>query len=168
MLIDGDQQKIIGYRYEVTGVFGYKFFSSGNYICTVSSSVLPSPPVIISDADITRRSNFDSHSTIFPGLTRTVNDDITGVQTNKIVYKGKGQYEIDDSVSVEYSEDKYTFYIDGKVAAIIRKIDDKSGYDLLPNNASDTEPYFDIVSSNDLDKKLLIVVLAFPMLAFGL
>ena len=36
-----------GCRYSVTGTFGYKFYMEKELKCTVSSNVVPSPPVSI-------------------------------------------------------------------------------------------------------------------------
>lgn len=159
--------RFIGYRFDATGVFGYEFYKNSDNICSVSSVVAPVAPVMISGNGVTWRSDFEN-CTIFPGLTRNINDESNGKQVFQIVYKGIGEYEIDESILVYCDTRKYTFYCDNSIIAIIKRFNDKSDYlqKTLDTNY-DYEAYFDIAVDNGINTELLMVILAFPMLQFG-
>ncbi len=65
---------IIGFKYSATGVFGYVFYDGKNKICSVSSLVVPSPPVTMNGDNLRWISEFDLDSTIIPGQTRYIED----------------------------------------------------------------------------------------------
>ena len=74
------QNDIIGYRFDTTGIFGYSFYSESGNICSVSSIVAPSAPVLIHGDGVTWRSEFDDCMTIVPGIARSINDESNGTQ----------------------------------------------------------------------------------------
>ena len=158
--------RLIGYRIDITGWFGYKFYQNGSSICTVSSIVAPSVPVMIHSDGIAWESNF-VQSTIVPGLSRSINDARHGKQIARIVYERPGEYEIDASIKVRCTPGEYTFYKDSRVIATIKKVDDKSMYPRLPDTIYDFEPYFEVTTNNEIPTQLLMVILAFPMLQFA-
>lgn len=160
--------RIIGYRFEATGVLGYEFYNINDKICSVSSVVAPSESVRIFGNGVTWRSDFEN-CTIFPGLTRNINDESNGKQVFQIVYKGIGEYEINESILVYCDMWKYTFYCDDKIIATINKISNKSNYLQKPSDTYyDYDPYFEIAADNGINAELLMVIQAFPMLRFAL
>ena len=161
------KNRTIGYRFNATGVFGYVFYSAGSYICTVSSIVSPSAPVVIRGNGLKWRSDFES-CTIVPGLTRYIVDESNGKQIFRIIYKDTGIYEINESVSVRGDTGKYTFYCDDTIIAVIERTDGGSGAFQKPSGPYyDYEPYFAISSDDGISTELLMVILAFPMLRFA-
>ena len=69
--IESDRcDEYVGYRFDVTGYFGYKFFNAEcDLICSISSIVAPSAPVLINSNTVIWESIFEN-CTIFPGLSR--------------------------------------------------------------------------------------------------
>lgn len=160
---------MIGYRFNATGVFGYTYYTAGNRVCSVSSIVDPSAPVMIHGNGVAWTSNFDFFRTIFPGTTRNINDESTGTPLFRIVFGNTGQYKINDSITVYCDEEKYTFYCDDKVIAKILRFNGESGDLQKPSDTDyNYEPYFEVTVYNGIETELLMLILAFPMLKFGL
>ena len=166
--IESDKTKrLIGYRFDATGVFGYAYYTSDERVCSVSSIVAPSAPVMIHGNGVTWKSDFDN-CTIFPGLTRSVNDESNGTQPFQIVYKDSGEYEINKSIIAYCDTGKYTFYCDDKVIAKIIRFSGKSGHFKKPSDTYyNYESYFEVAADDKIDTELLMVILAFPMLQFA-
>jgi len=159
---------LIGYRFTATGVFGYRFYTTRDTICSVSSIVAPSAPVMIHGNGVTWKSDFED-CTIVPGLTRVIMDESNGEPLFRIVYKERGKYEINASTVVYCDEGKYEFYCNDKWIAIIIRTNDKSAHLHKPSDTYyDYEPYFDVAADNGIDTSLLMAILAFPMLQFAL
>ena len=169
LLFTSKRIRFIGYRFDATGVFGYRYCSTTtDKFCTVSSIAAPSSPVMIHGNDVTWKSDFDSFKTIFPGDTRYVNDELTGTNLFRIVYKDIGKYEINNSIVVYCDTGKYTFCCDNKVIATITRLSGKSGHIKKPlDNYYNYEPYFEVTADDKIDTELLMVILAFPMLQFA-
>lgn len=164
----GGRGGLIGYRFEATGVYGCRFYKNGDIICSVSSAVMPSAPVLISGNGIKWRSDFGD-STIVPGISRIVIDDSNGKEVFRIVYRGTGEYEINESVKVRCGAGEYAFYRDGSVIANIDRINDKpNDLQKMPDTYYDYEPCFEVTADNGIQVELLTVILAFPMLQFAL
>lgn len=166
--IESDEiNRLIGYRFDATGVFGYAYYINGDHVCSVSSIIAPSSSVMIYGNGVTWKSDFEN-CTIFPGLTRSIHDESNGTQLYQIVYKDRGKYEINQSITAYCETGKYIFCCDDKVIAEIIRVSGKSGFF---KNPSDTvyhyEPYFEVSAKDRIDTGLLTVILAFPMLQFG-
>lgn len=160
-----ESSKIIGYRYDATGVFGYVFYKEKRKLCSVSSMVVPSPAVMMFGFDKTWKSEFEN-CTIVPGLSRYVYDCSTGKRIYKIVYKENGKYEINHSIIAYCNAERYAFYYDNQLIAYMSKVTETS--DFIPQSAEyDVEPYFDVFALNGLDDNLLMLILSFPMLQFA-
>ncbi len=168
-LESNDVIHLTGYRFEANGVYGYDFYKSADKICSVSRSDARLAPVTVQGNSIRWISDFDNFITICPGLTRSINDESTGKEVFKIVYEAQGKYRITEAVSVYCSDDKYTFYSDQSVIAKINRINEKNDHtsEPLAQNAG-CEPYFEIDFCNEVENELLMIMLAFPMLKFGL
>ena len=164
-----NKTSLIGYRYDTTGVFGYEFYRGDVKICSVSSLVVPSPPVMIHGNGVDWISD-SKMGTILPGLACTVVDQSNGKQVFKMVYVGAGQFRINDLISVFCGDGKYTFYSDQTVIAIISRVNPQNKYPAKPLNADngfDYEPYFEINICSEMENELMIFILAFPMLKVG-
>ena len=165
----GENKRAIGYRYAATGVFGYMFYSPEQLICTVSSNVVPSPPVMIAGAGVEWRSDFDQDTTIYPGIARSVVEEAGGEQVFGIVYKETGSYEINESVSVHCDWDAYAFCIEDREIATIRRCSRMpDGFPWPTDDYYEYEPYFEVEYGSEVSAELLMIMLAFPMLRFTL
>lgn len=156
----------IGYKYSATGIFGYAFFHDKIRMCTVTSIVVPSPPVLIEGYGMRWRSDFDAEATIFPGLTRYVRDDSDGAQVARLVYRDRWEYEINGSVTARCGGGSYSFSRSGKIAAQISRY--KEGNVWVPESVEhDYEPYFEVLFTDEIDDGMKLLVSSFPMLRFG-
>ncbi len=164
-LTPNDSSKIIGYRYNATGVFGYVFYKEKRKLCSVSSVVVPSPPVMMFGFGNKWKSEFEN-CTIVPGITRYVYDCNTGRRIYKIVYRENGKYEINNSVIAYCNAERYAFFCDNQLIAQISKATEKC--DFVPQSTEyDIEPYFDVFAQNGIDENLLMLIFSFPMLQFA-
>lgn len=166
--MDNFTETMLGYRIDRTGIFGYEYRSQGKLICSVFSSVIPSPPVRISGFGMRLFSEFDAESTIYPGLTRFVTDAnaAPGQPHSRIVYMGGSQYMITGSILVTCSVGMDTFSRRSrKIAQIVRCYDHNDP--LHGSESPEGELYFEasIAEGISADEKNLI--LAFPMLRFA-
>ena len=94
-----ESSKIIGYRYDATGFFGYDFYKENEKRCSASSLVVPSSSVMMFGFGNKWKSEFEN-CTIVLGLTRYVYGCSIGRRIYKIVYRENGKCEINNSVIV--------------------------------------------------------------------
>ena len=168
--IESDKcNEYIGYRFHATGVFGYKFFNAeSDTVCSVSSVVAPSAPVTIISDTVTWESDFEN-CTIYPGLSRDVVDKSKDQQILQLVYKGTGKYTINESIEVYCDTDNFAFYRDDIIIAKTERINSNSEHLQIVSDAEyDYDPYYRITADNGIHRELLLVILSFPMLRFGL
>lgn len=168
--MDNAIETMLGYRIDQTGILGYEFRSKeGKVVCSVLSSVIPSPPVRINGFGMTLCSEFDSESTIYTGLTRFVTDAnaVSEQPYSKLVYLGGSQYMINDGILVNCGPEVDTFSRWGrKIAQIVRCI---SRDDVLYGVDSTVgEPYFEACFAENISTEEKNLILAFPMLRFAL
>lgn len=166
--IESDRiNRFIGYCFQATGVSGCVFYTGSNKICSVSRLVAPSESVMIHGNGVSWRSDFEN-GTSCPGSARNIVDGSDGRQLFRIVYKGTGEYEINDSILVYCNTEKYTIYCGEKVIAKIKRTSGRSdGFPVPSDTYYDYEPYFDIIAVDGMITELLMVILAFPILKFG-
>ena len=159
-------QIIIGYRYSVTGIFGYDYYEGNNKICGISSIVMPNSSVSIYGNGNRWASDFED-CTIYPGLLREVRDANTDCQIAKIVYKDTGEYEINDTVYVYCGNDKYSFVRNEELIAKITRRNTEP--QIMPDDLTeDHEIYFQAELYSELEAELKMLLLSFPMLRFAL
>lgn len=159
-------ERIIGYQYFATGVGGYEFYCDKRNICTVSSIVVPSPPVQINGYGMTWKSDFDEESTLVPGLTRYVHDSASHALVAGVVYRDCGEYEIDKSVTVHCGDGAYSFFRNHEKIAQINPY--KGGIPWMPMPTQfDYKPYFEVNFDAGIDDEMKLLILSFPMLKFG-
>ena len=155
----------IGYRYSVTGVFGYVFFCGSQKLCAVSSMVALSPTIWMDGYGLRWKSDFDQESTIVPGLTRYIHSD-SDTSVARVVYRGCGEYEIVGFATVRYDENSYSFFRDGKVIAQIGRYRGETVW--LPEAMErNYKPWFVAEWNQELDQESGLLILSFPMLKFG-
>ena len=159
-------EKIIGYKYSATGIFGYAFYCGGQKICTAISCTVPSSAVWIQGYGIRWKSGFDKESTLVPGLTTRYVFDDANAQVARLVYKSSGEYEIAEAVLVRCGEISYSFFRDGEVIAQISRCEEKNIWKPA-SIGDDCEPWFAVDWEQELNPALRLLILSFPMLRFG-
>ena len=163
--------KIIGFQYSTTGIFGYMFYHSNNKICTTSSLVMPSPPVYICGFGEKWISPFNQDSTIFPGLIRYVYHTDSGREACHIEYTGKGYhlYLGSNTYEVKTADEVYAFHSNKQQIASITQIPrQETKNSSITSNISfdDMKAYYSVDVTEGISGKLLIMILAFPMIRF--
>ena len=157
--------RVIGYRYDATGVFGYEFYEDMKQICTVSGLVVPSPTIMISGFGRNWKSEFDVDSTLFPGLTRTILDDATNKEVGALTYDGNKSYRLCNSVKVSCTTECYSFYDNEGLVAQTTKFQDEEIW--LPQALGfDYEVYFNTVFNRDINDETKMLIVSFPVLRF--
>ncbi len=158
---------LIGYQFSVTGGFGYSFLRGNEEMVTVSSFVIPDPPVTIrGNGNVWESPYFDD--TIIPGVSRHIIDKKTKRVVCKITFIEHGRYRLNDSVIVYCEKNKSVFYLDDQLIVRISQCREKR----LPIPASldqyyDWLPYYEVSVFQNIDNELLMLICAFPMLKFA-
>jgi len=157
-----NDKRIIGFRYEATGVFGYAFYSNTEKLCSVSSLVVPSPPVMIDGYGRIWESNIMESAT-YPGVTRYIMDRESKKQVAKIEYKEAGYFVINNMVIAKCEPEKYVFIRTGDTIAEIIRFEGRA--DWMPDNSyMDYKAYFEVTMNCELDEEWKLLIMAFPML----
>ena len=81
---------IYGYRYSVTGAFGYEFYEQGRRVCAVSELVVPDAQVHMSGWGLSWLS--DGGRRNVPVRPLSIRDHATGRKTAEVVADGCGEY----------------------------------------------------------------------------
>ncbi len=158
--------KYIGFRYSMTGVFGYVYYTLDKQkICTVSGVVVPSAPILIRSGNICLKREFQKGGFGSSGKWFIANEN-TGETVATISRENDEEYVINDSIKVLVSKNGYSFYAGSERIAMIRG---NKGYapffpeDILPYYDDCYEPYYDVdVISGSVDPILKMLIFAFP------
>lgn len=163
--------EMIGFRYSVTGAFGYDFYRNDRRLCAVSSLVVPSAPVHIRGLGGEWASPFDADSTLFPGLTRTVYRAGSEQEECRLVYRGE-EYELpcDADVYQIHMQDGAVLLYAGqtRLVTLTRLSREQAAGISVPRDAQfdDMEAYYAVEAADGLPPAALMAALAFPMLRF--
>lgn len=159
-------RRIVGYKRSLTGVTEYEFYSEDVMrICRLHSHSLPYSFVSIEGSDTRWESEFE-YCMISPGLTRYVIDPSTGETVAKVVYREMGWFRLNDSIDIFCDIDTYCFFAGDKGIALIEAA--KGNAPIIPGMPEDGfEPRYDVyIIRSPIDKELLRLILAFPLLRF--
>ena len=159
-------RRLIGCRIESPGTRNCVYYENKVRFCSVSDIAASSSQLMVNGGGMTWRSDFDISSTIFPGLTRYINDESDGKQIFRIVYKDRGKYIINESIEVYCNNDQYAFYCNDQIIATIKGICSIPEY-LQIAVGTDSEPCFDVSADNGINTETLMVIAAFPLLRFA-
>lgn len=163
--------ELIGFRWSVTGAFGYDFYQNGRRLCTVSSLVAPSAPVQIRGFGGEWVSPFDADSTRFPGLTRAVYRAGPDREECRLVYRGEG-YELQsgaDVCQIHVRDGAVLLYAgQTRLVTLTRLSRPQAAVVPVPKGAQfdDMEAYYAVSAADGLPDAVLMAALAFPMLRF--
>ena len=164
------KKKIIIYRYDDTGVFGYEYYRMENEetIGSISSMVLPQE----SDCQISMngknyQSRFDENATLIKGLRRSVLEQETGQVVGYIeLSEWNTAYHLivgDEVVEVEIYPDEMTFVFRDNPVAIIRHNESYTKEDEYGNMISSKYLAFLNV---DIANEIEMMILSFVALRF--
>ena len=161
--------KIMGYHYGATGAWGYAFYEEQKKICTLSSIVVPSPPVLLQGFGHEWYSKLDQAGTVAPGLTRSISDHKSKENIYKIIYQNSGQYDIvfsDDHMAVHIGNDHYAFFSGDTEVAQIEKVCETPIEVPQELQYYDTELHFLANVSDQIKPEHMLAILSFPVLRF--
>ena len=154
---------IITYRMTATGIWNYHFYTGQQLLGKVSCTLSLLSTVRIETDSFSWYSAFHADTMVFPGVSRKVMDDRSGLEVFRIVYCEPGFYRmIGGSVNllVECRESVYLFGNPGKpVLAMMERIQE---WPWVPAG----EPFFLTTVYEEFAPGLLLGMLAFPALRF--
>jgi len=167
----GDKMNLTGYRYSVTGAFGYHFYKDDTEVCSAEGLVIPSAPIIITTPFGEYISKFDMFTTIVPGLTRYVEVKGSGEEAWRIIYRDleSTHFEIickHGVIMANIQDGEYLFFIAGKQVAVIRGL--QGSGTVVVKNGLELEPFFDVDISDELAEEYWGPVVSFPQLRFAM
>lgn len=162
------ENRYLGYLSSHTGILAHRFYTEDKKcICIISSFSLPSHPVYIYGDNFAFVSEFDMEATIFPGLKRFIKNP-SGEINAWIQYRQRNIYTLQQKetvIEIKVQKDGYHFSIGDNEIAEIRHI-------LCPckENGIPTDLYkiFDVSIAPHINPEMTALILAFPMLRFGL
>lgn len=159
-------EPIITFRMADTGIWSYHFYAGRQMIGKATCELSLSSVVRIESAAVSWYSKFrmNADNGIFPGFSRIVMDDRTGVEVFRIVYCEPGFYrfmERENALLVECRGEAYLFGNPGQpVIAMTERIRE---WPWVPEG----EPFFrTTVYEENLPEEALTAMLAFPAVRF--
>ena len=161
--------ELIGWRFSVTGAFGYEYCRDGCRLCTVSSLVVPQPAVCIRGFGQNWLSPF-APGPLRPGWTRAALRADTGREAARLAY-GPAGYTLCIGTNVcraVQDGETYRFFAGARQAAVLTRLPPAARAAVPPPALyPDAEAYFKADAAQDLPAEALLLMLAFPMLACG-
>lgn len=109
----------------MTGITEYGYFCEGRPVGAALVHCVPGFPVRLQGEGLNLRSEFDK--TIFPGVIREIQDEVTGQIYAQVSYYGAAMHTLTLpgwSLMVHADPDGYRFHREGKLIAKLRKTDD--------------------------------------------
>ena len=88
-------EPIITYRLTETGIWSYHFYSGRKMIGKATSVLSLSSLVRIESSSVSWYSTFHVDTEIFPGISRKVMDDRTGLEVYRVIFCEPGFYRMD-------------------------------------------------------------------------
>ena len=170
---------ITGYRFSATGVFGYVFYQKQEKLCSVSSIVVPSPPLTITGKSRIWKYS-PTQSDCAHKICMSVRDELTGKEAFRLSqredrswlmegtdeeFPADVRWEIsdEDGKIMFYYHEAYEWLTKQKVAAIEKITEAEWIPEVLGMNV---EPAFrvNIFDNNEEFEESVLAIVAFPML----
>lgn len=152
-------EPIITYRQTETGVWGYHFYSDRKMIGKATCVFSLSSMVRIESADVSWYSTFHMDTDIFPGVSRKVMDNLSGMEVYRVIFCSPGFYRMigrEMNLLVECRENVYLFGNPGQpVLAVTERIRE---WPWVPAG----EPFFRTTVFEDVPEELMLAMAAFP------
>ena len=161
-----NSRQMLGYKRSLTGVTEYEFYTEEEMrICSLYSHSLLHSFVSIEGSDTRWESGFDN-SKIDPGMTRYVMNPKTGETVAEVVCHEMGWFRLNDSIDIFCDIDTCCFFAGDKEIALIEAA--KGNVPTIPGRMEDDfHPGYDAyIIHSPIDKELIRLILAFPLLRF--
>ena len=157
-------ETIITYRLTETRVWSYHFYAGRQVIGKTSNVLSLSSMVRIESASFSWYSTFHMDTQVFPGVSRKVMDDRTGLEVYRVVFCEPGFYRLMGGIGnllVECRENAYLFGNPGQpVLAMTERIRE---WPWAPGGV----PFFQTaVYEEHVPEEQLMAMLAFPAVRF--
>ncbi len=167
----GDFRKssiIIASKCAQKGTNTYSFYKKNDKICTVTCGESREEPVKISTNTLLWESEFEAGTTLYPGVVmRMISEKNINREVCRIIYRDTEKYDLiykTRTISVEREDGDYVFEESGeKIAAI----NDIYNSDKIPSKKDDVfegKPCYEIRFKDDIEERLLYIIMSFPML----
>ena len=157
-------EPVVTYRLADTGVWGYHFYSGRQMIGKAASVLSLSSTVRIESSSVSWYSLFHVDTMVFPGVSRRVMDDRTGLEVFRIVFCEPGFYRMMGeklNLLVECRGNDYLFGNPG--LPVLARTERIREWSWVPAG----EPlFFTTVYEEDVREELALAMLAFPALRF--
>ena len=152
-------EPIVTYRLTETGIWSYHFYSGRKMIGKATSVLSLSSLVRIESSSVSWYSTFHVDTNVFPGTSRKVMDDRTGLEVYRVIFCEPGFYRMiggKTNLLVECRENAYLFGNPGEpVLAITERIRE---WPWVPAG----EPFFRTTVYEDVPEELVLAMTAFP------
>ena len=157
-------EPVITYRQTDTRIWRYHFYRERQMIGKALCELSLSSPVRVESEDVSWYSSFHIDTQVFPGISRKIMDDRTGLEVFRVVYCEPGFYRLMGetiNLLVECRGEAYLFGNPGQpVLAMTERIREWQW-------AMTGEPFFKTTAyEEDIPAALLTVMLAFPAIRF--
>ena len=162
------EKRYLGYLSSHTGILAHRFYTEAkNYVCIISSFSLPSHPVYIYGDNFVFVSEFDMEATIFPGLKRFIKNP-SGEINAWLQYRQRNIYTLqqkETAIEIKVHKDGYHFCIGDNEIAEIKHISCPYKENGIP---AGLYKIFEVSIAPHINSETTALILAFPMLRFGL
>ena len=160
--------EIITFRIVDTGLWRYEFYDqSRQRIGYVTSLVVPSLPVQIESQNCHWYSRFNMDTTIIPGISRRIMNNLTGEEMYRLIYWKPGLYQVrteDVSIRIEMSKGRYLIGRTGMPAtAMTERIEHA---DWKPVTDFECQAYYRTIFYEKVNEAFELMALSFPALRF--
>lgn len=162
------EQRYSGYLSSHTGILAHRFYTENkNCACIISSFSLPAHPVYIYGDNLVFVSEFDTEATVVPGLKRFIKNP-SGEINAWIQYHQRNIYTLQQKetvIEIKVQKYGYHFCIGDNEIAEIRRISCPYMENGIP---TDLYKIFEVSIAPHINPEMTALILAFPMLRFGL
>ena len=167
----GDFRKssiIIASKCTDNGINTYSFYKKNEKICTVTCGDSPEDPVKISTNVLSWESEFEAGTTLYPGVVmRVLTEGNVKREVCKMIYRDTEKYEIvykTRTIIVTREDGDYIFTENDEKTAIINDIYNTQMTSSKKEDIYQGKPYYEIRYKEDVEERLLYIIMSFPML----
>lgn len=159
---------IIASKSTDNGINTYSFYKKSDKICTLTCADTQDVPVKISTNTLSWQSEFEPGTTLYPGVVmRVLTEGNVKREVCKLIYRDTERYEIvykTRTITVTREDGDYIFIENDQKIAVINGIYNAQ---MIPSKKEDIyqgKPYYEIRYKEDVEERLLYIIMSFPML----
>lgn len=161
---------IVSYRFSETGAWGYFYYAGRTPVGGTDCQLSTKSTVTITGDGLLWYSSFGILTDLMPGISRRVNDNLSGKELYRIIFWRPGLYEIssrtergDWALNVEERDGMYLFGAPGKPVAAITERTEEANW--IPPSRMQLKPAFRTNFFEEEDNTVFrMMVLSFPAL----